>query len=560
MKNHNQTSTLISSFVYTHDLVGNRTAMNLNGGDSISYGYDSIYQLTSESRSGSISYTNTWTYDLVGNRKTQVESYITTTNYTHNNNNQLTQESTSTTTYTYALDANGNVVSKSDGTNIWNWSHSYENKVVSYYESLSGNTGLYVHDAYGRRIQKTANGNVEKFVYDGANVIVDYDSGNNLTAKYVTPGLNHNLLVVTNSATYYYFHDGLGSVTDINDSSQITRNAYSYYAFGASLSTTEQVNNRYRFTGQEYNTENGEYDYGARHYNPYTGRFNTRDPIGYGGGVNLYTYVCNNPINRTDSSGMYDEEYGESPAESFWRWFKKQFGGSSGSAKQPLPAIVQPPPMIIKPIPAIVQPKDDPRKQQEELVKKLTGIVTGLLGKETGALKPDVGIDKLKETIEALEKIQKAIAELKDADTTKKKALIKQAAVLAAAIIILVEVTSDEEVPTPPETPEVTPEETTPEDTQPPEESGSNEGVPRPGLKHPADKLPTGGSNPYRAPNEKGVDPDKDFKKNPHGKGFVDEKGKIWVLSKDGTHWDVTDPKTNSHENIKPDGEKHHGK
>ena len=40
-----------------------------------------------------------------------------------------------------------------------------------------------------------------------------------------------------------------------------------------------------------------------RYYDPQTGRFLTRDPMGYDGGINLYGYVGNDPVNMVDSSG-----------------------------------------------------------------------------------------------------------------------------------------------------------------------------------------------------------------------------------------------------------------
>jgi RHS repeat-associated protein len=61
---------------------------------------------------------------------------------------------------------------------------------------------------------------------------------------------------------------------------------------------------RFQYTGQIWLGELGMYYYKARIYSPTLGRFLQTDPVGYEGGVNLYAYIGDDPVNGTDPSGM----------------------------------------------------------------------------------------------------------------------------------------------------------------------------------------------------------------------------------------------------------------
>lgn len=63
--------------------------------------------------------------------------------------------------------------------------------------------------------------------------------------------------------------------------------------------------------------------YGYRHYDPVTGRWPSRDPIGERGGVNLYGFTGNNSISRIELLGLlYGEDAADSTAENpgFGAW------------------------------------------------------------------------------------------------------------------------------------------------------------------------------------------------------------------------------------------------
>jgi RHS repeat-associated protein len=86
------------------------------------------------------------------------------------------------------------------------------------------------------------------------------------------------------------------------------KKAYDYYAFGEILDEKTYGNlqgfyNRYKFTSREWDSESANYYYRARYYTPTIGRFTARDPIKYGGGLNLYGYVKNNPASIIDPTG-----------------------------------------------------------------------------------------------------------------------------------------------------------------------------------------------------------------------------------------------------------------
>lgn len=100
-------------------------------------------------------------------------------------------------------------------------------------------------------------------------------------------------------SSYYYLHDGLGSMAGLTDSSGNLVNSYAYDPYGIATSVSEQVANPFRYIGAIYGAGTGLYKMGERYYDPSTGRFTQEDPLGGG-----HRYADDKPINEVDPGGQ----------------------------------------------------------------------------------------------------------------------------------------------------------------------------------------------------------------------------------------------------------------
>jgi len=120
------------------------------------------------------------------------------------------------------------------------------------------------------------------------------------------PGLLANIVVssVPQSNVFYYHNDHLGTPQKITDENGQVVWSGDYMPFGDASVTTADIGNSFRFPGQYFDAETGlHYNY-HRYYNPKTGRYLRPDPIGLEGGINLFVYALNNPVNLIDPFGL----------------------------------------------------------------------------------------------------------------------------------------------------------------------------------------------------------------------------------------------------------------
>lgn len=176
----------------------------------------------------------------------------------------------------------------------------------------------YAYDPLGRRNHKSGTGvNERYFLLDGDDDVLEFDGGKNVVAFYVPgPAIDEPIVKsVPNGSggyTHEYFHTNhQGSVIAMSDdSAALAEGPFLYDPYGNCFkgstpcaSLTGSI--PYKFTGRRLDEETGLYYYRARCYSPTLGRFCQTDPVGYTADLNLYTYVGNDPTNRTDPTGLY---------------------------------------------------------------------------------------------------------------------------------------------------------------------------------------------------------------------------------------------------------------
>ncbi|MBP9718302.1 hypothetical protein KBD59_03330 [Candidatus Gracilibacteria bacterium] len=323
---------------YQYDRESNRTQLTENtaldgvtSNRTVNYGYDVLEQLTTVNYSDVPGNTDLrFNYDSWGNRQSlttpaQSASY----SYAANSQELTSYSLNSRLRVDASYDGNGSVtqevhrrLGRQTKAVSYEWDSRQRLSEISYQDAAAipalpaptANTLQFAYNDAGNRIKKAVSGaEATYYVNAGLDVLNELDARGDVT-KTIVQGLSQVAEIDSQGRITFVHGDVLGSAMFVSDEAGAVVEQYDYDPFGSLMGSLGDPNRgtRYKFTGQEYDSESDLGYFNARYYNPLIGRFISRDS--YMGGTgdtisrNRYNYVKNNPLKYVDPTGNMEKK------------------------------------------------------------------------------------------------------------------------------------------------------------------------------------------------------------------------------------------------------------
>jgi len=277
---------------------------------SRSFTYDVLGQLASYSDGEN---TENYLYDMLGNRTAKQVNGDLAAAYQYNAMNQLTAMTQGEDAYSYLYDRRGNLTEERRGEQVLRqYVYDATNRMVSGKNLVNGTKSEYTYNGLLARVKKTSGTNVLTYIPDyiggiqndlvtqisGAGTVnAVYGQGYGRASQRFMPAAG------TDAADTYFQHDLYGSTLFAADAQGVIKHyaAHDIWGMPKSVCDDSSIASGLRFTTYDYDPVLSKHFAHARMYDPALGRMLGVDPVKRG--LNGYAYCDNDPANETDPTG-----------------------------------------------------------------------------------------------------------------------------------------------------------------------------------------------------------------------------------------------------------------
>lgn len=304
---------------YQYDSVSRLISKTMGNGSTVLYTYDNASRLVGkEDRNAADSLIASYTYtlDQVGNRTSMDmdQPLIPTVNvvdhaFAHDNANRVLSQNSTTFTH----DDKGNRTARDDGSVTTQYTYNYDDLLTQV--SNGSNIDNYLYNGDGIRLASIENGFETRYLLDITGdmefVLAEMDASNTFNTYYIYgDGLLYSIDATTGERLFYHY-DPTGNTVAITNLAGTVTDKYAYLPFGELTNTQTTHDNPFTFVGKYgvMQESNGLYFMRARFYDPETKRFLSKDSVegsmDNSQRLSPYVYVSDNPLVNIDPDGRF---------------------------------------------------------------------------------------------------------------------------------------------------------------------------------------------------------------------------------------------------------------
>ena len=272
----------------------------------VEYGYDEQGRLTAVRMNGFL--TEQYNYGVRGERLQELNG----ARYVYNYSSQLEQVRTPNGNIVFAYDQQGRRIARRGAGGETSY-HYNKYGLLEQVCTPDGRVIKYTYDPLGRRSFKAVNGKVtEKYCWKDMLRLQAACTGedeDHVVFKYAQTEKNalQPTSLTCKGKEYFLAYDHVGTLLALSDETGLIAHVEETDSFGRRLSNHKLATvAMLSFGGGQLDEDTGLVHFLFRDYDPTTGLFIQKDPLGLrGGDVDVYGYCLDDPVNLIDPIGLF---------------------------------------------------------------------------------------------------------------------------------------------------------------------------------------------------------------------------------------------------------------